>query len=64
VGTRGDKVTDPRLHEDISNRLEELFAYNLIWSNLVVNKDGQGRNGLVTLNFFPVNNKAKQSERD
>ena len=56
VGTRGDSIKKPSEHGDISNILENAFGSHPAWPFLVENREGQGSNGVTTLNFFPVDN--------
>jgi hypothetical protein len=44
--------------------LYDLLRLNRIWSNLIINEVGVGRNGRLFLLFFLVNNKSKQHELD
>jgi len=55
IGTRLDKVSDPRQHEAISTLLHDSLS-TMFGSSIILNHEGRGVNGVTTLAFFPVSN--------
>ena len=60
VGTRKDKVSDPRVHQQISNAISTAFNHCPFWESVLENEDGVGPNGKMHMCFFPVDNKCRQ----
>ena len=54
VGSRKDKVKDPRVHQQISNVILKAFVKCPFWASVLLNKQGIGPDGKMIMSFFPV----------
>jgi hypothetical protein len=62
VGTRKDKVSDPKQHHQISTVIFETFQSTLAWASVVSYDGGSSGRAKTRLHFFPVDNTAQRDD--